>query len=115
MSSAGRPQDGAGARTVEARARALLRGEPRIDLHRTPIALAFEDGVMTVEGEVADVAAKKLALERIAAMPEVIGIVDRLHVKPAQRMGDGQIRDLEAEIRRELEREPERFPKSRVR
>jgi osmotically-inducible protein OsmY len=26
-------------------------------------------------------------------MPEVIGIVDRLHVMPAQRMGDGQIRD----------------------
>jgi Ca-activated chloride channel family protein len=28
---------------------------------------------------------------------------------------DGQIRELEAEIRRELEREPERFPKSKVR
>ena len=81
------------AHTVVERARDALRSEPHIDAHRTPISLAFDDGVMTVEGEVADVAAKKLALERVAALPEVIGILDRLHVKPAQRMGDGQIRD----------------------
>lgn len=76
------------------RARRALRSEPRLDLHRTPIALAFADGVMTVEGEVEDIAAKKLALERVAALPGVEGIVDRLRVRPAQVMGDGQIRDL---------------------
>lgn len=76
------------------RARRALRSEPRLDPHRTPIALAFADGVMTVEGEVGDVAAKKLALERVAALPGVEGIVDRLRVKPAQVMGDGQVRDL---------------------
>jgi len=76
------------------RARGALRSEPRIDMHRTPIDLVFANGVMTVEGEVDNIAAKKLALEHIAALPEVTGIVDRLHVKPAQAMGDGQIRDL---------------------
>ena len=84
-------------------ARSLLRSEPRIDMHRTPIDLAFANGVMTVEGEVDNIAAKKLALEHIAALPEVTGIVDRLHVKAAQAMGDGQIRDL---VRDALLQEP---------
>ena len=87
------------------RARGALRSEPRIDMHRTPIGLAFDNGVMTVEGEVENVAAKKLALEHVAALPEVTGIVDRLHVKPAQAMGDGQIRDL---VRDALLEEPTR-------
>jgi osmotically-inducible protein OsmY len=76
------------------RARAALQSEPRIRLHEHPVHLRFADGVMTVEGEVSSPAAKKLALERVAAFPEVNAIVDRLHVAPAERMGDGQIRDL---------------------
>jgi len=80
--------------TILDRARGALRSEPRLDMHRTPIALAFADGVMTIEGEVDNVAAKKLALEHIAALPAVTRVIDRLHVKPAQAMADGQIRDL---------------------
>jgi osmotically-inducible protein OsmY len=76
------------------RARAALRSEPRIRLHEHPVHLRFADGVMTVEGEVSSPGAKKLALERVAAFPEVNAIVDRLHVAPAERMGDGRIRDL---------------------
>ena len=38
------------------------------------------------------VAAKKLALEKVAAIPGITGIVDRLRVEPATRMGDGEIR-----------------------
>ena len=76
------------------RVRQALRSEPRIGLHTHSIALDFADGVLTVEGEVGSVAAKKLALERLAALPEVEGIVGRLHVEPAERMGDGQIADL---------------------
>ena len=74
--------------------RAALASEPRIDLHSQPIAMDFEDDVLTLEGEVASVAAKKLALEAAVALPEVIGIIDRLCVTPAQPMGDGQIRQL---------------------
>lgn len=76
------------------RARAALQSEPRVRLHEHPVHLQFADGVMTVEGEVPSVAAKKLALEGLAALPEVSAIIDRLHVAPAERMGDGQIRDL---------------------
>lgn len=61
------------------------------------------DGVMIVEGEVENVATKKLALERIAAVPGVAGIIDRLRVRPAQPMDDGQIRDL---VRDALLQEP---------
>jgi osmotically-inducible protein OsmY len=76
------------------RVRAALASEPRLDLHAFPLELSYADGILTLEGEVGDVAAKKLALERAAALAELSGIVDRLRVRPAQRMGDGDIRDL---------------------
>jgi osmotically-inducible protein OsmY len=73
--------------------RAALSGEFRVDLVRHPIALALDGDVLTVEGEVEDVAAKKLALERVAAVPGVRHVVDRLRVAPARRMTDAEIRD----------------------
>lgn len=82
---------------------AALTSEPRIDLREYPIAIAFDGEALTLEGEAASVAAKKLALERAAALPAVTGIVDRLRVRPAQRMGDGEIRDL---MRNALLQEP---------
>jgi hypothetical protein len=63
-------------------------------MHQSRIELSFDAGTITVEGEVADIAAKKLALERIAAFPEVTGIVDRLRVMPAQPMGDREVLNL---------------------
>ncbi len=41
---------------------ALLERESRINLHRHPVAIHNANGVVVLEGEVADVAAKKLAL-----------------------------------------------------
>lgn len=73
--------------------RAALEHEPRINLHRYPIAVTFEAGDLTVEGEVEHIIAKKLALELAAAVPGVKGIVDRLRVTPAAPMEDGEIRD----------------------
>lgn len=81
-------------RDVVETVRAALRSEPRSALHENPIDVVFADGTLTLEGEVPSVAAKKLALERAGAVQGVIGILDRLRVKPAQRMGDGEIRDL---------------------
>jgi osmotically-inducible protein OsmY len=75
------------------RVRGALRGEARIHPTTGPIHLAFADGDLTMEGEVADVAGKKLALECAARLPEVITITDRLHVRPAIPMSDGDIRD----------------------
>lgn len=71
--------------------RAAFEHEPRINLHRYPIHLVFSDGVLTLEGEVENVAAKKLGMELAIAVPGVTGIVDRLRVVLAVRWGDGAI------------------------
>jgi len=46
-----------------------------------------------MQGEVGSVAAKKLALQRAAAVAGVDNIVDRLRVAPAKQMEDGAVRD----------------------
>jgi len=51
------------------------------------------DGALVLDGEVQSVAAKKLALEHVAAIaPAATCIVDRLHVRPAVKMNDDEIR-----------------------
>lgn len=75
------------------RVRGLLERERRIDLHRHPIRIQVAAGAIVLEGEVEDIAAKKLALELAAGVGEVRGVVDRLRVIPAERRGDGAIRD----------------------
>jgi osmotically-inducible protein OsmY len=83
--------------------RAALEREPRINMHKFPIEMEFRDGVLTLEGEVEHIAAKKLGLELAIAVRGVTGIVDRLHVTPSTRMGDGAILDA---IRDALLQEP---------
>jgi osmotically-inducible protein OsmY len=73
--------------------RAALERESRINLHKFPVKMEFSDGVLTLEGETEHVAAKKLSMELAAAVRGVSGIVDRLHVTPSTRMGDGAILD----------------------
>jgi osmotically-inducible protein OsmY len=73
--------------------RAALEHEPRINLHRYPIHLHCEDGIVMIDGEAEHIIAKKLALELAAAIPGVDGLVDRLRVVPTRPMGDGAIRD----------------------
>ena len=50
------------------------------------------DGALILEGEVDRVAQKKLALEVAAAHPDIAAIVDRLRVRPAERLSDAAIR-----------------------
>ncbi|MGQ0666245.1 MAG: BON domain-containing protein [Nitrospiraceae bacterium] len=83
--------------------RAALEREPRINLHKCPVEMEFSDGVLTLEGEAEHIAAKKLSLELAIAVRGVTGIVDRLHVAPATRMGDGTILDA---VRDALLQEP---------
>ncbi len=72
--------------------RAALHSEPRLTPGRQ-LDLTYADRTLTIEGDVRDIAVKKLLLERAAAHHGVDGIIDRLHVIPAQPMGDGEIRD----------------------
>jgi hypothetical protein len=48
-------------------------------------------GSLVLEGDAYSVVAKKLSLERAAALSGVKGIVDRLHLVLATPMGDGEI------------------------
>ncbi len=73
--------------------RGALHSEPRIHPTQGPIHLAFVHGELTMEGEVDHIAGKKLALELAARVPGVSIIIDRLHVRPATPMGDGDIKD----------------------
>ncbi len=89
---------------VEKKCLAALRSEPRVGPHFKPVELEYDGiGIVTIEGEVETLAAKKLALEHIAALPEVSEIVDRLRVKPASKLGDAEIR---AHLRRSYYEEP---------
>jgi len=72
---------------------ATLEREPRVNVHEYPIQIDYDNGVITLAGEVSGVAAKKLVLELAAAPRPVTGVVDRLRVAPAERMEDGAIRD----------------------
>jgi osmotically-inducible protein OsmY len=81
-----------------------MRSETRIGPHFRPETLAIDpDGVATIEGEVENVAQKRLALEKLAAIRGVSGIVDRLHVRPAATMSDDGIVD---HLRRAFVNEP---------
>lgn len=73
--------------------RGALEHDPRINPHRYPIRITVSAGAVVLEGDVADIAAKKLALEHAAAVDDVQGVIDRLRVVPAQYRSDGAIRN----------------------
>jgi len=74
-----------------------LKHEPRVDLGHHPLRLAFDGDVLTMDGELEDISAKKLALEIAASVPNISGIVDRLRVEPAQRLPDERLLPLVAD------------------
>ncbi len=76
-----------------ARIRAALENDTRINLHHFPIVVRFDGEDLVLTGEVADIAAKKTALELAATIAPGARVVDRLRVRPAQLMGDREIRD----------------------
>lgn len=78
--------------TVLKEIRAALERDARIDIHHHPIGIATEDGDLILTGEMASIAAKKLAIVAAATVANQ-RIVDRLKVAPAEKMGDAEIRD----------------------
>lgn len=71
---------------------AALEVEPLINLHANPIQVDFSGGEVTLTGETETLAAKKTALAIAGKTAGVSAIIDRLHVRPAERMEDGEIR-----------------------
>lgn len=75
--------------------RAIFEREPRINPHRDRIKIdCTEDGALILEGEVRSIVVKRLAMKLAINIPGIIGIVDRLHLKSAERMEDGMVLDL---------------------
>jgi osmotically-inducible protein OsmY len=83
---------------VRKQVHAALERESRVNLHRHPVRIESADGTVTLEGEVADVAAKQLALQLAGAVHGVRSVVDRLRVAPGERRGDGAVRDSAARL-----------------
>ncbi len=79
---------------VEKAVQAALEREIGISLHRFAIRVEFDPALrsLTLEGEVADVAAKKRAYRIASGVEGVEGVIDRLRVVPAEPRGDGAIR-----------------------
>jgi len=85
--------------------RAALEADVRVNLARHPLRIeATGDDAIVLEGEVADVAARKSALSVAARVPGVRGIVDRLRIVAATPRGDAEIRDS---LLRMIEKESE--------
>jgi BON domain len=83
---------GASSASVVERVWQTLERDPRIDTRAHPLVLAFDDGTLVVEGELADVAAKVQTLALAQELPEVRRVVDRLVVPAPVEMTDGEMR-----------------------
>lgn len=81
-----------GKNEVVKRVRAALEREPAINLHRHPLGVNVVDNLLLVQGEVEDIAAKRLALQIARTAPGIRDVVDRVRVAVPQRRGDGAIR-----------------------
>ncbi|MDD5249727.1 MAG: BON domain-containing protein [Rhodocyclaceae bacterium] len=75
---------------------AAIEHEANIDLQSHPVAMDFDRGIVTLDGEVPTVGVKKLALGATARVAGVVGINDRLRVDAGPRSGDGATRDAVA-------------------
>ena len=76
------------------RVRGALRTDTTIAFDEASIVLALSDGLLLIDGEVADVSVKRRLLRSAAALVAPRGIIDRLRVRPATPMEDGMIADL---------------------
>lgn len=78
--------------------RAALEREPRVNLHHFPIHVDVVDGALTLEGEVDNIAARKLAVRLAESIPGVMRVEDRLRIIPRERKGDGEMLDTLAQF-----------------
>lgn len=79
---------------VEKAVRAALERDPAVSRHRRPIHIEYDvaNRILTLEGEVDNIVAKRRAFETASRVDGVRGIMDRLRVRPGEPRGDGAIR-----------------------
>lgn len=72
---------------------AALEIDPRVNRHRLPLHVGAGDGALLIEGEVDDIVAKRVALRIARDLAGRDGVVDRLHLRPADPRPDGDMLD----------------------
>lgn len=77
--------------SIESRIRAALEHDPAINLHRYPIQVHHGDAVR-LEGIVADIEAKRRAIQIAHRVADNAGIDDRLRVEVARQRPDDELR-----------------------
>jgi osmotically-inducible protein OsmY len=84
---------------------AALERERVVNLHRNAVHAEYDiaNRVLTLEGEMDNIAAKRRAYECASRIANVDGVIDRLRVRPAEPRGDGAVR---ASITQSLLSEP---------
>ena len=78
---------------IAARVEEELEKDPGIRVPEQQLWAAVSDGVLTIGGEVVDIASKRRAFARATACREVRWVVDLVRVAPATPMEDGLLRD----------------------
>ncbi|MBI5642421.1 MAG: BON domain-containing protein [Deltaproteobacteria bacterium] len=72
--------------------KAALTDELHIDLKTNPIHCRMEETSLLIEGLVGKVSEKKRTLLKAMELAGSSGVIDRLRVRPASRMSDGEIK-----------------------
>jgi osmotically-inducible protein OsmY len=75
------------------RVKAVFENEPRINPHKDRIHLEQQGGVLVLDGEVSDIAVKRLAPRLAESVPGITQVENHLRVAPAEPRGDGAILD----------------------
>lgn len=78
---------------IKAQLDANLEHDVRVNHQLNDIEVRIDGDDVILAGEVATIAAKKLARRTVAGLSGVTGVIDRLHVQPGQVMADGEIAD----------------------
>jgi osmotically-inducible protein OsmY len=78
--------------TVLKQVMAAFERESHLKLHHHPIHMSFNDGALTVAGEVPDIASKKRLLQLTRAHSDGTPLVDQLRVTANPPIGDGELR-----------------------
>lgn len=73
--------------------RAALEIDPRVDLRRFPIQVVHNGQGVRLEGNVQNIAAKRVALQVARRISGIEQVIDALRLVPAEPRGDGEIRD----------------------
>jgi osmotically-inducible protein OsmY len=77
---------------------AALEHGAHLDPHAWPVRVDVSGATVTLEGEVADIVAKRRAVDQVAKVAGVNGVVDRLRVRPVERRSDGEVGAVLADL-----------------